>query len=68
MAEEKTSLTPDEAKNLTEEQRKAGIVVEGTAPPFGGSWTFDPQANTLTLAEPPTATIAPEATKEKENA
>lgn len=52
-------MTIDEARGLTEEERKAGIVVEGNAAPFGGSWTFDPDKNTLTLTEPPTAVGTP---------
>ena len=52
-------MTPNEARVLPLEERKAGIVVEGNATPFGGSWTFDPVANTLTLQEPPTAAGTP---------
>ena len=49
----------DEGKQLPVDERKAGIVVEGSIPPFGGSWTHDPGKNELTLQEPPTALSAP---------
>lgn len=49
------AMTVDEANQLPAEERVAGIVVEGNVPPFGGSWTFDEAAGTLTLKEPPTA-------------
>lgn len=48
-------MTYDEARNLTIDERKAGIVVEGDIAPFGGSWIFDDKKNTLTLGEAPTA-------------
>ena len=48
-------MTRDEARILPEEERKPGIVVEGNAAPFGGSWTYDPVADILTLQESPTA-------------
>ena len=59
-------MTRDEARNLPDAERKPGLVVEGNAAPFGGSWTFDPGANTLTLQEPPTA--AEPKQEEKEDA
>jgi len=52
-------MTRDEARNLPDDERKPGLVIEGNAAPFGGSWTFDPIANTLTLQEPPTAAGTP---------
>ena len=57
-------MTKDEARNLPHSERKAGIVVEGNVPAFGGSWTFDPGANTLTLKEPPTAVETPKQEEE----
>jgi len=47
-------MTYDEAQQLTSEQRTAGIVVDGSAPPFGGSWSYDPGTDQLTLDEAPT--------------
>lgn len=47
-------MTFDEALQLPGDERTQGIVVDGNAAPFGGSWTFDPEANTLTLEEAPT--------------
>lgn len=55
MAQAPDPITYDEAGALPAEERVAGIVVEGNAAPFGGSWTFDPDKNTITLAESPTA-------------
>ena len=52
-------MTPDEARLIPFSERKAGIVVEGSVIPFGGSWLLDKEANTLTLQEPPTAVEAP---------
>ena len=60
-------MTKDEARNLPHSERKAGIVIEGNAAPFGGSWTFDPGANTLTPQGPPTAVETPKQ-EEKDDA
>jgi hypothetical protein len=57
----------DEARDLPEQERKPGLVVEGNAAPFGGSWIYNKEANTLTLQEPPTAAEAPKQ-EEKEDA
>lgn len=60
-------MTKDEARLLPLHERKAGIVVEGNATPFGGSWVRDEAADTLTLQEPPTAVEAPKEEKEDAN-
>jgi hypothetical protein len=47
-------MTYEEAQQLTSDERTAGIVVDGNLPPFGGSWSYDPGTNQLTLVEEPT--------------
>lgn len=37
------------------EQHKVGDKVPGNMPPHGGSWTYDPEKDELTLVEAPTA-------------
>jgi len=45
-------MTYDEALALPVSGRTVGIVVAGSVPPFGGSWTL--AAGSLTLAVAPT--------------
>lgn len=45
-------MTYDAALALTPAQRTVGVVVTGTIPPFGGSWTS--AGGNLTLAVAPT--------------
>jgi hypothetical protein len=52
-------LTVDEAKALPESERVAGLKVKGDVPPFGGSWSYDPAADELTLGAAPTADGGP---------
>ena len=47
-------MTYDAALVLTQAERTVGIVVAGSVPPFGGSWTL--AAGSLTLAVAPTTT------------
>jgi hypothetical protein len=52
-------MTFDEARLLPNEKRVSGLKVSGSQPAFGGSWIYDPEADELTLQEPPTALSAP---------
>lgn len=58
MAEKKKSekaIEFDEARNLPQKDRVAGLRVKGSTQPFGGRWEYDEKADELTLVEPPTA-------------
>jgi hypothetical protein len=49
------ALSFHEARNLEGKDRVVGIKVKGNVMPFGGSWSYDKNADELTLTEPPTA-------------
>ena len=40
-------------KNVIEGKYKKGDVVHGKPPPYGGSWTYDPEGNESALSDPP---------------
>ena len=43
-----------EARNLEEKHRAVGLKVKGKVMPFGGNWSYDKDADELTLTEAPT--------------
>jgi hypothetical protein len=49
-----SSMPFDQAKNVSVKERVAGLKVKGSVAPFGGSWSYNKDADELTLTMPPT--------------